>query len=519
MPKSMVTAIGTTAVALALVVTGCSGGGAEGELRTLYLEAATDPTSFDPATARGSDDYEAAALLYDTLLNRNDDGALLPGLARDWTQKSAMEYEFTIASGATCADGTPITAEVVASSLTYLAGDRGGVHVFAPLVFGAGSPTITVGDGGSTVAIKTAQPYANLLQGLTIPQSGVVCPAGLTDLDGLKNGALEGAFSGPYVLAEAARGVSYTYDLREGYDQWPELSTPLEGKPAPRLVFSIATDEATTANKLLSGDLSVGSLGSEGLDRIQEDEYNRLSTVSANVFVMFNERPDHYFADQAARQAVARAIDRELFNQVFSNGANPLFDSIVPDSYECALHDPSLIEQHDHRAAATVLAGAKIKMVTSTALGDDGKGAEYIQQALSDAGASVDLVKTDNATWASVVASPTGDWDITVMADSNYSKIVGASLERVMGPALEDGGRNIPGSDNAEGAAAVRQAIQTTSKAEQCELYQSAQRSMLQRDDIVPLTGVMATAVSASDVVVRAPGGTLDYSTTRIVSP
>jgi peptide/nickel transport system substrate-binding protein len=233
---------------------------------------------------------------------------------------------------------------------------------------------------------------------------------------------------------------------------------------------------------------------------------------------MFNERPGHVFADnQPLRQAVARAIDRAAFNEVFSAGVSPLFNSLVPAQYACALDDESLIEPHDPEAAAAELAGVKINIVASTAFGDSGKGAEYLQKVLTDAGAEVDLKKTDNATWATETQDPTGSWDLTLMGDINVTKIIAASLDRVLGPALEDGGRNIPGVVNPEGTEALMKGRSTVDPEAQCVAYETAQRSLLEQDDIVPLTAIAWTTMSSPDVAVQAPGGTLSMRTVRLL--
>ncbi|WP_426247548.1 ABC transporter substrate-binding protein [Nocardioides sp. LHG3406-4] len=493
-------------------------GGGGGGSRTVSGEFVSAPTSFDPARATARDDYVANALMFDTLVHNDENATYVGGLATDWEAKSASEYVFTIRDDATCADGTKITAGLVADSLNYFADQSAGNHVSAPLVFGPGKPTITADDDASVVTIKTAAPYVNLVAGLAIPQSGIVCPAGLDDPKALAQGTAEGAASGPYTLAESKAGVSYTFKLRDDYDAWPEYATPLEGTPPPEIVFSMATDDATSSNKMLSGDLDFALLGGESIERFADSsDQNKELITFANGYVMFNERPGHYFADnQPARQAVARAIDRDAFNQIFSNGEGELFNSVVPSSYRCVNTDESLIEPLDPAAAASVLDGASIKIIASNSFGGDGKAAEYIQQVLTDAGADVKLDTVDNATWASTINDPSGDWDLTIQGDLNSLKVISASLDRVMGPAIEDGGRNIPGNDNAEGAEALKKALSTVDPDEQCAAYQTAQKTMLERDDVVPMAGITWLLISSGDVTLRAPNDTIDYTTLRI---
>ncbi|MEO6958340.1 MAG: ABC transporter substrate-binding protein, partial [Antricoccus sp.] len=373
------------ALAVTLVVAGCSsssssGSGGTPKARTLYMEGTTTPTSFNPAIAKAGDDYVADSLIFDTLLHRDNDGSLIAGIASSWKAESASDYSLTIRKDATCADGTKITPTVVANSLKYFADNKAGDRLFAALLFGKGAPTITPDDAASTVTIQTAAPYANLLPGLTIAQSGIICPAGLADEAGLKAGTVKGAFSGPYTLGESKPGVSNTYDLRTDFKTWPKYNPPLKGVPASQLVFNLQTDAATTANKLISGDLDIGNITGETTSRFKGKDFNQVKNVIANVYVMFNERPGRYFAGKPdSRKAVAQAIDRNAFNQVFSAGVSPIFDSIVPSSYQCASTDKSLIEKTDPAAAKKVLAGAKINMIASTSFGDQGKGAEYIQ--------------------------------------------------------------------------------------------------------------------------------------------
>lgn len=488
---------------------GASGGGT---LRTLLT---TDPSTFDPATATGGDDYVMDRLLYDSLLRRDDDG-LVGGLASSWEAESASEYVFTIRDDATCSDGTEITPAVVADSLTYFASPDT-ASSFRALVFGSGTATITADDATGTVRISLSEPYANLERGLTIAQSGIICPAGLEDLEGLAAGTVEGAFSGPYTLTESQAGIGYTLTLRDDYDAWPEFASPLTGSPASSIELSLATDASTTANQLLSGDLDAANLTGDTVDRFASNtDYTQTPTVAAGVYVIFNEQEGSVFAGNAElRKAVAQAIDQEAYNEVFSDGRSELFTSVVSSSYACVNTDTSLLEAHDPAAAASVLGGASIRLVQSTAFGDAGAGGEYIQQALTEAGASVELTSTDNATWATTINTPGSGWDMTIMGDINAVQTISASLERVMGTSIAEGGRSIGAADNVEGAAALAEGLATADPDEQCAAFQTAQETMLERDDVVPLAGLITTMVTGPGVTVRAFGDYLDPATFR----
>lgn len=486
--------------------------------RAVSFEMSADPTSFDPSRGRAADDYDTASLLYDSLLTRDPDGNLAGALASSWRAESASRYVFTIRQGATCSDGTPITPTVVADSLNHLAGNTGVKHSFGVLAFGKGAPRIVADDVAGTVAVETAAPYTTVPFGLSTAQSGIICPAGLRDLAGLHRGTVAGALSGPYRLASARPGVSYSFERRADYRQDPDFATRLHGTAPQRFTAGLATDVSASANKLLAGDLDIAVLSGESLGRFTRSEYRQSAVDVANVYVMFNERPGHAFADnEPARRAVAQLIDRKAFNEAFSEGTGPIVNSVVPSGYRCALDDPSLIPAADPAAAARVLRGMKIEFVASNGFMDKARGAEFLFQALTAAGADVHMEKVDNATWATRTQSPGGSWDITIAGDVNSSKAISASLDRVLGPALEDGGRNIPGVRNPEGVEALRAALAAVDPAEQCRGYEQAQRSLLQRVDVVPLTTLAMRAVTPPEIRLIAPSGALSLKYTRIV--
>lgn len=496
---------------------GGTGGGsaaAHQPTRSVTAQFSTAPTTFDPATASAGDDYTADNLLYITLLARDAGGKLVGNLAGSWTSSSPSDYTFTIRSGATCSDGTAIDASVVANSLKYLASTARGSEA---AVFGTDPPTISANTAASTVTIQTAHPYTNLPVAMTMPQSGIVCPAGLADVKGLGAGTVPGAFSGPYTLGAMTPGVRYAFTLRSDFTTWPDFATPLAGRPASVIQFGIGTDPATSANQALAGDLDVARVGGANLKRFAAGIFNRVQTVTAITYVLFNERPGHVFAgNAAARMAVARAINRVTYDQIFSDGVSPVYNTVAPPDYACVIDGSSLIPTSDPAAAAKVLRGVKINMIASNAFGDSGKGAEYIAQMLRNAGAQVALSITDNATWASKLHDAGNPWDLTIKGDIPQLGVVSDSLQRVMGATLEDGGRNEGAADNAAGAQALAAGLATGDQATQCRDFGLAQQTMLQRMDVIPLAGIVGETITPADVTVRAPGGRMNYATIRV---
>ena len=144
---------------------------------TIRTVLSADPTSFAPVEVRNAYDYAVNRLLFSTLVRRDENNKIVSDLASKW-DITPTQGTFTIRGGATCSDGTPITAGVVAESLKVFAAPDS-KSSFRPLVLGDGPATVTADDAAGTVTVKLAQPWTDLLQGMSLHATGIVCPAGL----------------------------------------------------------------------------------------------------------------------------------------------------------------------------------------------------------------------------------------------------------------------------------------------------------------------------------------------------
>ncbi len=503
-----------TIAAVGLLAAGCSTAPAEVTVEG-GIEAVlnADPATFDPVHTRGVNDYTLARVLYDTVLRKADDGEIVAGLASGWDAVSAAEYRLTIGEGATCSDGTPIDAEVVAGSLSYLADPETG-STWKPLVFGSGDVDITT--EGEEVVISLSTPFAMVLDTLTLPQAGIICPAGLADVEALGAGSIEGAFSGPYVIDEITPGLGYALKFREDYDAWPTHTRELPGSAPAEIFFSVSTDVPSIVNQLISGDLNLALLAAgESVDRVRAD--GSLSVVDSSdvsLYLVFNQREGRFFADQANRTALAQAVDQAAFDVAYSGSRNNLISSVASPELSCVLVDESLIVPQDAAAASAVLSGQSFKFLSYTAIA--APATDYLFSAMNATGANVTLENPDLTTWSQTINNPTADWDVAIFGDRNTARLVSASLDRFMGPSLEDGGRNVGAVDNPEGAAAIAEGLQSTDVEHRCGLFLDAQRSMMERVDIVPLVAAVQSTVTSSGVAIQAYGGSIDHSTLRI---
>ncbi|MGW0043913.1 ABC transporter substrate-binding protein [Rhodococcus sp. NPDC003348] len=521
MPNFSTTTVKAVSIAASVVlaagIAGCASGAtaSSGANRdgTLNGRLITDPSGFDPALAKASDDYHVARLLFDTLLRKGDNGNLVGGLAQSWAAVDASTYELTLRSDLTCADGSPITATVVANSLSRVADPATG-SIARTLTFGDGTASVTPDDARSTVRISLSEDWSDLLDGLTAPQTGIVCPAGLADPAGLRAGTVAEAFTGPYSLTRSSPAVSYEFTLRDNYSAWPQFEPPLAGAPPNRITLTPISDQTTVATHLLAGTLHTANLTDENVKRLTpEAGFTAQSVLSSTLYIVFNERPGTVFADAPdKRAAVARALDRVTFNDIVSGGRGEVLTSLGGPNLRCANTDESVLAEHDPAAAAKALGGVSINIVGTTALS---AGNEYIAEMLRKAGADVTMNGVDSANWSSITRSGSNEWDLTLMGDANLVGTLSSSLLRVMGPSEENGGRNKSGVTNDEGYHALREAMSATDPAAHCAALQRAQRSALARVDAVPLATLPMSVVTTGGVSMRVFGDYADFATLR----
>ncbi|MDR6989142.1 peptide/nickel transport system substrate-binding protein [Paenarthrobacter nitroguajacolicus] len=519
-----VTAVSISATGLLL--TGCTTGATTsnngssanaGAGATTTVRTTIDlPGGFDPTQARSLPDYIAARMSFDTLLRKDADNKLAPGLAESW-QTSGTGAVFTLRKDATCSDGTPITPTVVKNSLEYLTSKDAGSSV-PPQVFGnAGPPTITADDAAGTLSVTPAAPWPDMLTGLTISATGVICPAGLKDTAALAAGTAKGAESGPYVLSAKEHAVRYTYTLRDGYNAWPKYAAALPGLAAKTVVFNVIDDKNATANQLLAGQLDIGFINANSLERFKG---NQKFTVSAeplsDFYVLFNEREGSPFTEPAKRKAVAQVLDRAAFENVTSMGNGQVTKQLVAKDTKCSNPDQSPVIEPDPEAAKALLKGLKIRMVGAQIVGPQGSGNVYVQEQLRAAGAEVALDNLDVGGWINKVYGEPSAWDLTVYADLNFAGTMSNPINAMVGPTIQEGGGNVGGTTNPDAAAALERFRQSTSEEATCSALQDAMNAIISNVDAIPLSNDPRVMVAGDGFAVISKGGALEDQSLRI---
>ncbi|MCL6733455.1 ABC transporter substrate-binding protein [Streptomyces neyagawaensis] len=510
-------AVAMTAVLAGCTTTGATSGGPGGDAAdaTKIRTTIDVPASFDPVKALSLPDYQLARNSYDTLV-RKDDGGLVGGLATDW-KATPTSATFTLRTDATCADGTPITPKIVKASLDRFADPRTAAPDL-PTVFGPGNKVkVTANDAANKVEIALARPWGDMVTGLSVASTGIVCPAGLKDVKALAAGKAEGSQSGPYLLRKSQSGVSYSYTLRPEYKAWPAWRTKIPGKVATTMEYLVSPDPTATGNLVTSGQLDIGKIDASGIPRFDGVNGHSVSISRfSDFYLLFNERPGTVFEDVATRRAVAQAVDRAAFTKVVSKDTGEPSTMFVQKNIPCNDPDSSSLVPKDKAAAADVLKGKKIRLVGPQVVGPAGAGNQYVQEALRAAGADVTLANVDVGAWVGTVFGKPDAWDLTVFADLNFLGTLANPLGHFVGPTVPEGGGNLGAVKNPALNKAFAQAAEATNEGARCAAYRKAAKALISNVDAVPLVNDPFIYALREGFSAQMLGGSLDDPILRI---
>ena len=85
---------------------------------TLHVCLRAAPTSLDPNQADFAGSHTLFGLVFDTLVKLDSQGRPRPSLASDWrAEPGNQRWHFSLRRGVTFSDGTPLTADMAATSL------------------------------------------------------------------------------------------------------------------------------------------------------------------------------------------------------------------------------------------------------------------------------------------------------------------------------------------------------------------------------------------------------------------
>lgn len=309
-----------------------------------------DAVTLDPHAQNDGLSHTVLNQVYETLVERDAEGRLVPRLATQWRLKEGdpSVWIFTLRQGASFHDGAEFTAEDVVFSLDRA---RSPLSKLRQLHADVVSATAT---GPYEVEVKLKGPnliYPNNLTGTYILDKGWAEANGALEPQdyaaGQDNHAVRNVNgTGPFTLASREDGVRTVLKAFPGH--WAETKPEVT-----EIVFLPIADPATRVAALLSGEVDfVQDVPVQDVERLKQAAGVTVVTgpENRNIFLGYRleDKPlassdvkdRNPFADPRVREAVHLAVDRDALVRVALRGnATPTGIAVPPfvDGWTAAL--------------------------------------------------------------------------------------------------------------------------------------------------------------------------------------
>jgi peptide/nickel transport system substrate-binding protein len=250
--------------------------------------------------------------VFDSLVDRDFDGKIVPALAESWTVVDDMTIDFKIRKGAQFHNGQPVTAADVKASMDHLLDPA--IKSPSAAVFAAVKEMqLTGSDSVRLVLSKTDARIFDVLA-----NNFAVLPGQLVKDQGVAGFTKQPIGSGPYRFVEWVKDDHLTLEANTNY--W---DGSYKGKPQVKtVILRPVTDPATRLADLRSGAADmimdvpadqVGALKSGGFNIVEKD------TVQQD-YIYFDTTKDGPLKDKNVRQALNYAVDKETILQTLLGG-------------------------------------------------------------------------------------------------------------------------------------------------------------------------------------------------------
>ncbi|MCV0395847.1 MAG: ABC transporter substrate-binding protein [Rhizobiaceae bacterium] len=289
-----------------------------------------DALTLDPHSQNQGVTHNFAHHIYETLVDRDVEGNLIPRLATEWNIKEGDEtvWVFKLREGVTFHDGADFTAEDVVFSLDRARSQKSNMRQLH-----ADVESVTAVDD-HTVEVKMAGPaplYPNNLTNTFImdktwseTNNAVEVQEAGSDDDNYAVRNTNG--TGPYKLVSREPDVRSVLEIYE--DHWAE-----EKPEVTEIIYTPIAEAATRVAALLSGEVDiVQDVPVQDIERLSSSDGIKVETGPENRVIYFGYRfgeeplrssnvtDKNPFNDPKVREAIHLAIDRDAIKQVVMRG-------------------------------------------------------------------------------------------------------------------------------------------------------------------------------------------------------
>ncbi len=403
---------------MATMLAGCSGGASSStpasasasaasgtssnDSTTLTLAINADILTTDPQALNNGTTTSVLYNVFSNLVKYDDAGEIVMDLAESYELlEDQVTWEFKIREDAVFHDGTPVTAEDVAWSLTRVMTDESSSDYmnFSPL-----AEAVAVDD--YTVHVVSDDPYPIMLQ-LLCKGGAAVLPKAYFEENGEEAWLANPIGSGPYQLTEYVKDDHVT--LVPFADYYGEQNPDWE-----EVIFRVVPESSTRVGELIAGNVdAVNMVIPTEWERVNGNEGTAVvNGPSTRVYQLALKTDKGPTADLRVRQAIDLAIDDQTIVDTILQGAGTPMLTRIPSGVNGCNEDLVGKYNYDPERAKELLAeagypdGFSMKIEAPTGRYTmDAEISQAIVAMLSQVGITVDLQLLESSAYSNVFSA------------------------------------------------------------------------------------------------------------------
>ena len=321
------------------------------EKQELVRHIKDEPATLDPAKAVGLPEIQVIRDLYEGLVNQNEKGEIVQGVATKWQSNDNRVWTFTLRSDAKWSDGTPVTAQDFVYSWQRLVDPKttspfasfaalAGITQAQAIIDGKASPDklgVTAVDA-TTLRVQLDKPlpwFANMAASFAFyPVQKANVESGQ---DWTRPGNLVG--NGAYVLSSRVVNEKLVFTPNTHY--WDNAKTVIQ-----KVTFVPINQETAATNRYLAGDIDITESFPKSLyQKLLKDIPDQVFTPPqlGTYYYALNTQKGPT-ADARVRLALSMTVDRRIMaEKVLGTGEKPAW-RFTPDVTAGFKPEPSILE-------------------------------------------------------------------------------------------------------------------------------------------------------------------------------
>lgn len=353
-----------------------------------------ETTMLDPHTSILGSSWQMLHLVYDSLIDVDEDLQPIPAIAESWEQESPTSYLFTIRSGVKFSNGADLTVADVVGSLKRVQAPETGSWWVRPM--GRVADVEAVGD--TQVRVTLQEPHTPLIAALAATMCSIL-PMSLVE-SGELDVSREMLGSGPYRVVSHEQDDNWVLERNPNYWQ--------EGLPKiDRIDVKIVPSDNTRIAQLRDGSVDIASFEASpdaplllrGIENVEVNVEDVTNYYFLGLNAVWDQSP---FSDLKLRQAVALTLDRDLIANIALGGAGqptavmaPAYDACdtarLPNFAQDLERARKLVEESGHDGLSFELLVRNIPA--------DIQMAQVIAQGVSQIGLTANIAVVDEGIW------------------------------------------------------------------------------------------------------------------------